>query len=68
MVFFIFVYDFSAKLRKIPHPHNTLKAFETIIKQNETAQKHHILGISLCFCREANKIEEAVPIVYSSCK
>ena len=36
MVFFIFVYDFAAKLRKKPIPSNTLIAFETIIKQKET--------------------------------
>jgi hypothetical protein len=27
---------FAAKLRKNPHPRNTLRAFETIIKQKET--------------------------------
>jgi hypothetical protein len=36
MVFFIFVYVFTAKLRKNPISSNTLRTFETIIKQKET--------------------------------
>jgi hypothetical protein len=34
---------FAAKIRKKTHLSNTLKAFETIIKQNETYEaKYHI--------------------------